>query len=425
MKAILQEYMSEVGVEGTYVNDFVLGEFLKGPNKVVPKTHSVPHIAVLDLSNEGYVYHNRVRNVLKNRKDAYFLFAQTNKRFAEQVEEIPNAEALSFHYYLWQVLHIAITEDMPAIGDSYLDREPRKAILCLNNKPKMHRLIAINWLYDNLSDDELTVSLLGFNEIAGENFSKFRSLSERDFPDVVNEEDVVESIERILRSRAIRTTQMDKGSRTTNLDAELYSDTFFSLVTESEMTDGIKTRFTEKSLKPLLFGHPLVVAGNPGTVSALEGLGFDLLRDDINHDYDAINEPKVRLEAVFEECQRLAGLSLIERKQFLQRNRDALQHNIDLFKGELLSRLEAGWKEELKTAQANAEKWFISHKITPQSEGNLAIRSATFKKEAEHHRARKHDLLIRLKSGIEIECPFDTDIGDLVTIIERLSTIDE
>lgn len=74
------------------------------------------------------------------------------------------------------------------------------------------------------------------------------------------------------------------------IDASVYRKTVLSYVTETTMQGGV-SRYTEKSVKPLLLGHPIIVAGTKGNIQQIRQLGFSVLDHIIDHSYD--NEPDV------------------------------------------------------------------------------------------------------------------------------------
>ena len=113
-------------------------------------------------------------------------------------------------------------------------------------------------------------------------------------------------------------------------DAELF------IVTETEMAGAGLARWTEKTLKALASGLPFIVFGNQGTIAGLEALGFDLLRDLVDHGYDRLGDPAARFGAargaVARFLDRPAGFSPAE----MARLRDASARNQAVFAREML-----------------------------------------------------------------------------------------
>jgi len=99
-----------------------------------------------------------------------------------------------------------------------------------------------------------------------------------------------------------------------------YGQTWFSVATETEMTDR-PLRITEKPLKPLLNFHPLLVFGNPGALRLLRDYGFQTFGGLFDESYDEEPEPRRRFEMVYDEVRRLCAMD--------QADLDRLERNLE------------------------------------------------------------------------------------------------
>ena len=95
------------------------------------------------------------------------------------------------------------------------------------------------------------------------------------------------------------------------MDLEEYGDSWFSVVTETEMSSRL-LRITEKPLKPLLGFHPFLVLGNPGALELLRGYGFQTFSGTIDERYDTESDPRRRFDMVYAEFRRLCALDEAE-----------------------------------------------------------------------------------------------------------------
>lgn len=118
-----------------------------------------------------------------------------------------------------------------------------------------------------------------------------------------------------------------------------YVDTYFSLVTETICAESNLSFCTEKIAKPLLIGHPFIVASTPGFYQNLHNLGFQTFGHVIDESFDNINNAQDRMDRIvsivtelcqqdlaklLEECytvckynqQHLAELQLKVRREF-------------------------------------------------------------------------------------------------------------
>lgn len=85
-----------------------------------------------------------------------------------------------------------------------------------------------------------------------------------------------------------------------------YSDTWFSLVTETVFDYPYSFR-TEKIWKPILMGHPFVVVSNQGFYRDLQNLGFRTFCSLIDESFDQIEKPKDRIERIIQEVYRICS----------------------------------------------------------------------------------------------------------------------
>lgn len=92
-------------------------------------------------------------------------------------------------------------------------------------------------------------------------------------------------------------------------DLEQYAQTCISVVTETSMNGPHVRCITEKAIKPFLFGHVAVVAGNVGTLAMVRDAGFQTFGPLIDEGYDDIPEPDERHCAVLCEIDRLRALN--------------------------------------------------------------------------------------------------------------------
>jgi hypothetical protein len=81
------------------------------------------------------------------------------------------------------------------------------------------------------------------------------------------------------------------------LNPRPYSDTYFSLVTETVFEYPYSFR-TEKIWKPICMGHPFVVAANAGYYRDLHALGFRTFGHLIDESFDSIANVQDRIDRI-------------------------------------------------------------------------------------------------------------------------------
>ena len=93
------------------------------------------------------------------------------------------------------------------------------------------------------------------------------------------------------------------------LKAELYQDTYFSLVTETVHDYPYSFR-TEKIWKPIAIGHPWIAVANQGFYRDLHNLGFQTFGSVIDETFDQIENNADRLDRIVQIVQDLCQQDL-------------------------------------------------------------------------------------------------------------------
>ena len=123
-----------------------------------------------------------------------------------------------------------------------------------------------------------------------------------------------------------------------NYDPDWYNSTHFTLICESfSPYVGELTFITEKTFKPIMYGHPFLVFGDPGTITCLKNYGFDTFDNIFDHSYDEVRSVDQRLKMIIKILQQTSSL---EKEKYM----DAVLHNHRRF-----------WDTELVKQQMNTE----------------------------------------------------------------------
>lgn len=104
-----------------------------------------------------------------------------------------------------------------------------------------------------------------------------------------------------------------------------FTDTYFSLVTETEVDlDGRQLFITEKTFKPLLAGHPFVILAQPGVYQYLRSLGFETFNGIVDENFDQEIDTEKRTDMIVSEVARLCNSDL---SVFADQCQEICQHN--------------------------------------------------------------------------------------------------
>jgi hypothetical protein len=125
------------------------------------------------------------------------------------------------------------------------------------------------------------------------------------------------------------------------LQAEPYRDTYFSLVTETVVEQPWPFR-TEKIAKPLMIGHPFIVATGPGYYQDLHRLGFKTFGHVIDESFDSIQNHQDRMDRIVDIVQDLCQQNL---DSFLEECYTVCKYNQQHLQ-ELSPRLQAEFPEK-------------------------------------------------------------------------------
>ena len=102
-----------------------------------------------------------------------------------------------------------------------------------------------------------------------------------------------------------------------------YIDTYFSVVTET-IYDYPYTFRTEKIWKPMIMGHPFVVAANRGYYRDLHSAGFQTFGHLIDESFDQIDDPRDRANKIVDVIRDICYNGAAD---FLQAARSVCKHN--------------------------------------------------------------------------------------------------
>ena len=124
-------------------------------------------------------------------------------------------------------------------------------------------------------------------------------------------------------------------------DIKYHTDSYFSLITETifhkpnskyrnAMLEHLDDVFiTEKTYRAILFKHPFVIAGCPGTIKALQTRGFKTFSPWIDESYDLIEDDNARLDAVVAEVERLCNFTDEQWIEWQTGVKDIVEHNFN------------------------------------------------------------------------------------------------
>jgi hypothetical protein len=104
--------------------------------------------------------------------------------------------------------------------------------------------------------------------------------------------------------------------------------------------DDARHHLTEKTLRPIACGRPFVLAGTAGSLNYLRAYGFQTFSPYINENYDTIQCPLQRLQAIIQEMKRINSLDQQQKIQLWHHVYAIAEHNKQHF-------FHAGWQQQI------------------------------------------------------------------------------
>jgi hypothetical protein len=112
----------------------------------------------------------------------------------------------------------------------------------------------------------------------------------------------------------------------TRYQADFYKKFALDIVTETVLNYPYPV-ITEKTLRPIACKRMFIVLGPPGCLDLLRQKGFMTFDDFIDEDYDNIQDPKQRFQAVVRSVQDFMSMPLEQIKQYYSDNQIKFNHN--------------------------------------------------------------------------------------------------
>jgi len=106
-----------------------------------------------------------------------------------------------------------------------------------------------------------------------------------------------------------------------NYESEWYNTTHYTLVVESSWDEDVF--ITEKTFKPIMYGHPFIIWGNAGSLKQLKSWGFETFEGTFDQSYDVEYDIDKRLQLVVTELKNF--------RQAHNSSVDKIKHNFYRF----------------------------------------------------------------------------------------------
>jgi hypothetical protein len=245
--------------------------------------------------------------------------------------------------YLSSFTHDVFYDDYDSIK-KYVDS---KFFLCINKRPKIHRISTLAYLKNLNLLDQTNYSILENNNEEDSNFNLF--LGEKESLRLKNDlEYVLLQKPKQTDYEGIHNTDLlniEKYTYAGIIDLDDYRTTTVNIVAES-MYESDSVHITEKSFKPFGFCLLPIFVATPHHVKFLrEYYNLDVFDDIIDHSYDNETNHRLRIKLVIKEAERLYS----NKKQiidFFNNNKTRILKNREILKKIYDSKLDYNFFKE-------------------------------------------------------------------------------
>jgi len=111
------------------------------------------------------------------------------------------------------------------------------------------------------------------------------------------------------------------------------NDSFWHIVTETVFYYD-KLHLTEKIFKPIVMKQPFMLLAAPGNLAYLKSYGFKTFEGIINENYDTIEDPDDRVDAVVQQLDWYCALTAAEKQEIIRKIEPIVEYNFHHFYGE-------------------------------------------------------------------------------------------
>jgi hypothetical protein len=179
-----------------------------------------------------------------------------------------------------------------------------KRFLSLNRRPRLHRQLLVSYLHGRgyLEDSIVSFPVVPLELNGG-----------CDFP-MGDGPDFMRRSWQSLHSKLPLIADQLSDNREWYLvdDGWPYRDSYFNIVTETEISGDCAPFSTEKVLKPMMNFQPFILVGTADTLRYLQAMGFKGFPQLVDQVYDQLADPIARLAHLSAQIDRLAALSPAE-----------------------------------------------------------------------------------------------------------------
>lgn len=192
---------------------------------------------------------------------------------------------------------------------------------CYTGHTRVHKMKFLEFLYQNKYLNELIWSCTGLDF----DIEIIRELIPIEYEEEFNSFEILNHIPKLIDFDL--NDKSNYTGRGVSVNYTTYLDTCFEIVPETRFYDqsgkagSTKTyrtfnNISEKTIKPIILGHPFILLSKPNTIKSLKERGVDCEYDFWKFDYDTIDNDNDRMTAIQQFTHKVMNMSIKELSEF-------------------------------------------------------------------------------------------------------------
>lgn len=254
--------------------------------------------------------------------------------FQEYYEKHPQSKVKIYNGHLFIKGYADMMKSFPTIGNlGYMCELVQESDLDLN-KIRPYKFLCNNKTMTKEHRSIMAYFAIKYDLLKNGLFSFIQKISKENLTSQISKliknpnKEYIEKIESILPyeldTQHLSTNEKTNFGATNNMKS-WYSETYINLVTETFF--GRNVFLSEKIFKPLSNLQPFIVLGDYRTLAELKRLGFKTFEPFIDESYDLEIDPKIRIEKIEKEIEKLQNKSIEEIHNWYYSIKDILIYN--------------------------------------------------------------------------------------------------
>lgn len=260
-----------------------------------------------------------IRETIKHVITSLSLTKETCFHYGYDDLELENSTFIDMNLLqMWTHLSYEKIRDLPSSICTF-----EKKFAALYGRHDLYRLKFFRHLRTNYAND----SLLAFNSINGLYNQRFQH-------DFANDIEWYQQNCPVFLDFPTSNNWVPYGESLEKIGKQ-YNRYFIEIVAETDFYS--KHFFTEKTIKNFYLGKPFILWSGPNSLETLQDAGFITFHPYIDETYDSIANIKDRFDAIIQEIDRIAKLSIPELTYLNNKMIEIFQHNRKIFMKKLLT----------------------------------------------------------------------------------------